>query len=102
MINEWDFDDDDASLARGDNFPDSLTGGPWSGDDGEVILLTGDPTTLHPETSAFISAWGGLFGDGCDGELDDLNIFGGTAAVATSTIQDAVNAATLQQGGPCL
>jgi hypothetical protein len=93
MINEWGYSNSSTSLARGDNFPDSLTGGPWSGANAQVILLTGNATTLSAETTAFISAWESLF---CN-ELQWIDVFGGTGAVATSTVQDAVNAATLQR-----
>jgi len=98
LVNEWDFDDDDATLARGDDFPDSLTGGPWGGSQAQGILLTGNATTLSSETSSFISSWEGLF---CD-ELDDVDVLGGTVAVAAATVQAAVDAATLQRAIFCI
>jgi putative cell wall-binding protein len=94
MVTEWDFDDDDVSIARGDLFPDSLTGGTWAGDQNEAILLTGSPTSLSTETSALLAAWEGTM---LTDEIDDFDIFGGTAAVAAAVVQAVLNAASLQK-----
>lgn len=92
MMNEWSYDDDDVNIARGDDFADALTGGPYSGSEGDVIVLTGSPTSLSSETSSMFSNWETLYGD----ELDQLDIFGGTAAVSAAVVQAALDAASQQ------
>jgi putative cell wall-binding protein len=95
MLTEWDYDDDDASFARGDGFADSLTGATAAGTDGQVVLLTSSPTGLSAETSAFVSDWERVV-EGFD-ELDDFEIYGGTAAVSAAVTQAMLNAASLQK-----
>jgi putative cell wall-binding protein len=95
MITEWGYDNDDVSLAAGDRFPDALTGGAWAGSNGQAVLLTGSPTSLSTETSAFLSDWERVV-EGVD-ELDDFDVFGGTAAVSAAVTQAALNAASLQK-----
>ena len=53
------------SLARGDFFPDALTLGPRAGAVGEPILLTKDPTTIGPDTAAFLNVIAGDYFDCC-------------------------------------
>jgi hypothetical protein len=95
MLTEWGYDDDDVSLAAGDSFPDALTGGAWAGSNGQAVLLTGSPTSLSAVTSAFLSDWERVV-EGSD-ELDDFDVFGGTAAVSAAVVQAALNAASLQK-----
>jgi putative cell wall-binding protein len=95
MITEWDFDTNDVSIARGDDFPDSLAGGARAGDQNEAILLTGSPTSLSTDTSSFLSNWEGVL-EGLD-ELDDVNVFGGTSALSAAVVQAVLNAASLQK-----
>lgn len=89
---EFGFGSNHVSLARGDDFPDSLTGGPWSGSNGYAITLSASPTSLSSDTAAFYAAWKTLFG----GTLHQFNVFGGTAAVSAGVVQAALNAASQQ------
>jgi putative cell wall-binding protein len=92
MIKEWGYDSNGASIARGDDFPDSLTGGPVSGNSNEVILLTGSPTALSTETTNLLRTWGATFDD----EVLFFEVYGGTVAVGAGVVQEIVNAASQQ------
>ncbi|MGH9164066.1 MAG: cell wall-binding repeat-containing protein, partial [Acidimicrobiales bacterium] len=81
------------SVARGDTFPDALTGGPNAGTPGptpNVIALTESPTTVGTETTAFFKSRPGTVGVfGATAPLSpitDVDVYGGTAAVADSTV----------------
>jgi hypothetical protein len=44
-----------ANVARGDNFADALASGPHSGNNGQVILLTGSPTVAGTGAGTYLS-----------------------------------------------
>jgi putative cell wall-binding protein len=75
------FSNSHVNLARGDLFPDSLSGGAHAGHESSPILLTEDPNTLGQYTSAWLktNATG----------LVDGHVFGGTAAVSDATVTQA-------------
>lgn len=88
LITEWGFSGVNVVLARGDNFPDALAGGPWAGRGAsgqQPILLTGTATSLSADTGAFLAS---------RPLVTNLNIFGGTAAVSAGVVQEALNAAS--------
>jgi putative cell wall-binding protein len=68
-------------LARGDLFPDSLSGGPHAGHERAPVLLTEDPGTLGPYTSNWLAGHAGPLADG--------HIFGGDEAITPSTQSQA-------------
>ena len=80
-----DFDRSHVDLARGDQFPDTLTGGPHAGVEHAPILLTATPNSLGTATEAFLRNRGVALRDG--------HVFGGTAAVSTATEEAAERAA---------
>ena len=80
-----DFDRSHVDLARGDQFPDALTGGPHAGAEHAPILLTATPTSLGTATEAFLRNRGAALRDG--------HVFGGTSAVSTATEEAAERAA---------
>jgi putative cell wall-binding protein len=69
------------NLARGDLFPDSLSGGAHAGHESAPILLTEDPNTLGQYTSGWLSDHASALNDG--------HVFGGSAAVSDSTVAQA-------------
>jgi putative cell wall-binding protein len=89
-----------ASVARGDDFPDALAGGPHAGTaPAAAILLTESPTSAGAETLAFFRDRHGsanVFGAGATlVPITELDVYGGTVAVANSVI-DAIVAAISQ------
>jgi putative cell wall-binding protein len=96
MVSDWGYGDASTSLARGDNFPDSLTGSAWAGHNRQVILLTSSATALSGETATFLALWENVLQD----EVDVFDVFGGTAAVSAAVVQAALDAASLQQLPP--
>lgn len=74
------------NLARGDVFADALAGGPKEGQERSVLLLTSSPTELGSASRDFLSAR--------DETVASIDVLGGESAVATSTVQAAVDAAT--------
>jgi putative cell wall-binding protein len=73
-------------LARGDDFPDALAGGPYAGVTIAPILLTSDPTALGQFTTAYLHNHNAIHSAG---GITKIAIFGGTVAVSS----DAQNAA---------
>jgi putative cell wall-binding protein len=96
MISDWGYSDSSTGLARGDNFPDSLTGSGWAGHNRQVILLTSSATSLSGETATFLALWENVLQD----EVDVFDVFGGTAAVSAAVVQAALDAASLQHLPP--
>lgn len=80
-----DFDADTFLLARGDDFPDALAAGPRGGAQRNPILLTQDPSTLSPETAAYLAQQ-------CTA-VQVIRAVGGTQAVTPSTLEQAELAA---------
>ena len=72
-------------LARGDRAVDALAGGPHTGREGGVILLTVDNGTLGILARDYLEAESITVRDG--------HVFGGTAAVAPEVVAEAVDAA---------
>ena len=85
------FDRSHVELARGDQFPDALTGGPHAGFERAPILLTARPDILGTATETFLRNRGGALRDG--------HIFGGTAAVSTNTEEQAERAVNSSRSG---
>jgi len=79
------FDRSHVELARGDQFPDALTGGPHAGVERAPILLTAAPDSLGTATEAFLRNRRSALRDG--------HILGGTAAVSTGVEEQAERAA---------
>jgi putative cell wall-binding protein len=77
------------NLARGDNFPDALTGAPHAAVDAAPILLTVSPTELGAATRSWILAH--------NADITDLHVFGDTTAVSDAVVTDATNAADGRQ-----
>jgi putative cell wall-binding protein len=88
MMQEFGYDTDGASFARGDNFADALTGGPVSGNSNEAILLTGSATDLSAPTAQFLRGWR-LVTSGDQGLW--FEVFGGTSAISNAVVQDILN-----------
>jgi putative cell wall-binding protein len=79
---------DDVSLARGDLFPDSLTGGPHAGKQGQVILLTLSPGSLGAETSTFLTGHRRTLGE----LITRVEVYGGVDAIADGVVGAALAA----------
>ncbi len=79
-------------LARGDNFPDALAGGPLGGKDSAPILLTVDPNTLGTDTQTFLTT--------NNAHVNELFVLGGTAAISDAVVSAASGAATCSSGTP--
>ena len=75
------------SLARADQFPDALAGGPWAGGLAEPILLITSPTALGAATAGYL-------GSLTAAKTTSLVAFGGTGAVSSGTLTAAANALT--------
>jgi len=73
---------DEVSLARGDDFADALTVGPFAGMEQHAIVLAANPTTLGNETSAFLAELATC-------TFDQLYVAGGTAAISEAVEQQA-------------
>lgn len=73
-------------LARGDTFPDALTGGPLAGGMAAPILLTQSPTVLGVPAERYLAAR-------C-GQVSTVHGLGGTAAVSDRVLAAGVAAAT--------
>ncbi len=86
------FSDDHVNLARGDKFPDALTGGPHGGAEMAPILLTGDVNNSAPATLAFLR-------ENCE-TLVNGHIFGGLAAVSERVEMENEEAATCDAVAP--
>ena len=72
-------------LARGDTYPDALTGSVHAGSNAAPILLTQDPDRIGAETRQWI--------EGACPEVDAIRALGGTAAISSGVLASAVNAA---------
>lgn len=73
------------NLARGDNFPDALAGGPHGGAEGGPILLTSSPNSLGADTDAYLRAH--------TSTISSIDVFGGPLAVSDATVAAAQTAA---------
>ncbi len=81
-----------ADLARGDDYPDALAGGPEAAKAGPVVIvLTGSPTELSADTRAWIRSH--------DSTLSEIDAFGLQAAVSDSVLADAAGTATCAPSG---
>ena len=80
-----DFDGVNVILARGDNFPDALAGGPLGGERRAVILLTATPCQLAIETSEWLEAHFGT--------VSKIFVLGGPAAICDAVVREAEAAA---------
>jgi putative cell wall-binding protein len=79
------FDSAHVNLARGDDYPDALAGGPHAGEELSPVLLTSSSTVLGPMTRAWLTTHSGTLLDG--------HLFGGPAAISTTVQSDATTAA---------
>ena len=81
------FDQTHVNLARGDDFPDALAGGPHAGSEGGTpIVLTANPGSLGPATSAFFAEH--------NATISSIDVLGGPAAVSDAAANEAKAAAT--------
>lgn len=78
-------------LARGDAYPDALAASIHGGLLGAPILLTATPDALSTETRAWYT-------QACP-EVDIIRALGGTGAVSTATLGEAVDAAEACEDG---
>ncbi|MCU1461731.1 MAG: Aminopeptidase (Arg, Lys, Leu preference) [Acidimicrobiales bacterium] len=80
------------NLARGDDFPDGLAGGPHAGMDshasGAPILLTDTPTDLGSAARAYLASH--------DAAITSVDGLGGPAALSQSVLDEATGIATCQ------
>ena len=67
------FDGAHVNLARGDDYPDALAGGPHAGEELSPVLLTSSSTVLGPMTRAWLTMHSSTLLDG--------HLFGGTSAM---------------------
>jgi hypothetical protein len=72
-------------LARGDDFPDALAASIHGGRNASPVLLTQDPGTLSAATRGWLT-------ERCPG-IDVIRALGGTAAISSATLDEAVRAA---------
>lgn len=79
-------------LARGDNFPDALAGGPHAAKELAPILLTDTPTMAASETTDFIKS--------INATLSSMDVFGGTGAVSDAVVAAEQGAATCNPTPP--
>ncbi len=79
------FDAAHVNLARGDDYPDALAGGPHAGEELSPVLLTSSPNVLGPTTRTWLTVHSGTLLDG--------HLFGGPAAISTTVQSDATTAA---------
>ena len=76
------FKDTLADLARGDDYPDALAGGPEAAATGPYpIVLTVSPTALGPDTAAWLRK--------LDGTLGEVDALGLQAAVSDAVLAEA-------------
>ena len=73
------------NLARGDAFPDALSGGPHAGAERAPILLTESPTALGAGTATWL--------DDNDATIRNIHAYGGSAAISDTTLEAARQAA---------
>jgi putative cell wall-binding protein len=74
------------NLARGDEFPDALAGGPHAGTEKAPILLTDNPGALGAETQQYLRANADT--------IQSIDALGGTSAISDATLAAADTAAT--------
>lgn len=76
----------EVNLARGDDFPDALSGGVYAGVVKEPIILTENPNALGQYSTTWLhtNAAG----------INTIVVFGGTAAISDPTVSAAQQAAT--------
>jgi len=80
----WDFDH--VNLARGDNFPDALAGGPHSGQERAPVLFTANPSVIGQHTRKFLEEHAA--------EITSLDVFGSETAVSRAVVDEAAAAAS--------
>lgn len=73
------------NLARGDDYPDALAGGPHGGVSKSAIVLTEDPNTLGSYTTTFLQDESST--------VASIDVFGGPDAVSDATVAAAQQAA---------
>ena len=71
-------------LARGDNFPDAIAGGPHGGKDNAPILLTQSSTELGATTRDFLRTHAAT--------IESIHVLGSQSAVSDAVLQDALAA----------
>lgn len=76
---------DHVNIARGDHFPDALSGGPHGGFEDGPILLTESSTTLGTATRDFLRSHSAT--------VESIHVFGNSAAVSDAVVAEAVAAA---------
>jgi putative cell wall-binding protein len=89
---EQGFSNTHVNLARGDDFPDSLAGGPHAGRDagGSPILLSESPDALGTETRDYLAQ--------NNATIESIDAFGGTGAVSDEVLAEARDASTCNPG----
>ena len=75
-----------AVLARGDDYPDALAGGPHAALNKAPIVRTENPNTLGSFTTAWFSSH--------KSTMAQIDVLGGTSAVSDSAVQAAQSAST--------
>ncbi len=84
-VAELGFSTSHVNIARGDDFPDALSGSGNAGSEKALILLTEQPDTLGDAATT----WLGTHAD----TLTTIDIYGGPAAITDATVNDAELAA---------
>lgn len=82
---------DDVMLARGDDFPDSITAAQLAGKGLRPLVISATPTVLSQEGNAF-------FTERC-GTIEVIQAVGGEAAVSTAVLEEAEDAAESCEAG---
>jgi putative cell wall-binding protein len=75
------FNNTEVTLARGDTFPDALTGGVYAGDP-KPIIMTEDPNTLGTYSCSYLN--------NNSSAINRITAFGGFQAIADTTLATAV------------
>lgn len=85
-VDELGYSTSHVNLARGDDFPDALSGSGDAGTEKALVLLTQNPDSLGPAAAVWLQSKSGT--------LTTIDVYGGPAAVSDST----VNAAEISAG----
>ena len=86
VIPQLGFTNTRAVLARGDNYPDALAGGPHSAQTKSPIVLTEDPNTLGTFTTNWFASH--------KSTMAQIDVLGGTSAVSDAAVTQAQQAST--------
>lgn len=84
-VDELGYSTSHVNIARGDDFPDALSGSGNAGTEKALILLTQNPDSLGPAAALWLQQ--------NSGTLTTMHVFGGPAAVSDSTVNAAEVAA---------